>query len=231
MSVAQLTPPTPLKANPPRADNRIVLYGIDWNSYQKFLEAVGTRHIRLTYDRGTLEIMTLGGMHEWWRSRISLVLRLVAAVLGIKVQCYGMTTLRRQDVDRGLEPDEGFYIQHAEQIYGPRNIDLSQDPPPDLALEIDITRSSLNRLGIYGALRIPEVWRFDGETIQVFGLLENGEYETRARSIAFPMVTLAELVAFIVETQERADTELIGLASDWVRQQVQPGGRPTTNGA
>jgi len=231
MTVAEQVQAGPERSQSVSSEQRIVLYGVDWPAYEKFLDAAATtRSIRLTYDRGTLEIMTVSGIHGWWNARIAFVLRLLGAVLGIDVQGYLTMTLRRQDVERGLEPDEGFYIRHQE-VRGPRNIDLSRDPPPDLALEVDISRSSLDRMGIYSALRVPEVWRFDGEALRVYRLRADGTYEECERSPSFPSLPLAEFIQFLQQTQDLSDAGVIAPFQEWAREHVLPGWQAGGNGA
>src|SRR5262249_10410081 len=149
---------------------------------------------------------------------ISFVLKLLGAFLGIDVQGYGSTTLRRRDAERGLEPDEGFYT--VTYMRGPRQIDLDRDPPPDLALEVDITRSSLDRMGIYAALRIAEVWRFDGAALHVYGLRPDGTYESIERRLSFPNLPLAEFVQFLIETQQLSETALMEPLRAWVQKHI-----------
>src|SRR5438445_2046967 len=140
--------------------HRLVLGAMDWRNYGRLLRILADRRaIRVTYDRGTLEIMTLSYEHE---SLGYLSARLIDALteeLSLPVKGGGSTTFRHRKLRRGLEPDACWWITNEPLIRGKHRIDLQADPPPDLALEVDITRSSLNRLKIYAALRIPEVWR------------------------------------------------------------------------
>src|SRR6266542_40369 len=138
MSTAIKIPKPVERAEAVRAENRIVLYDIDWDSYTRFLEAGGTHRIRFTYDRGTLEIMTVSRTHEWWASRLGFLIRLLGGELGIDVQSSRTTTFRRRALERGLEPDECFHIRNFDKVVGPRNLDLARDPPPDLAIEVEI---------------------------------------------------------------------------------------------
>ncbi len=211
--------------------NRLILRCVSWEEYGKFLEAVCERRVRVTYDRGTIEIMTLSRLHEWWKNRLGLILVYLCLELKIPMSGYGSTTHRREDLQRGLEPDECYYIQHADQVRGPREIDLTRDPPPDLCLEIEISRSSLDRLGIYAALRIPEVWRFDGERFRVHLLSAEGTYEQGEQSRAFPGVPLASLAEFLHETQELNDLELQEPFRAWLRQHALPPLEKNDNGA
>jgi Uma2 family endonuclease len=221
MSVSQLSPPVP-KPGPSARDGRVVLYDMDWPDYEKMLDAIGNRRVRLTYDRGILEIMTLSGVHEWWKRRFGLVLPLLGAELKIRVQGYASTSVRRRDLKRGLDPDEFFYIAHAGQIAGPREFDFTRDPAPDLAIEIELSASSLDRLAIYAALQVPEVWRFDGDALRVYHLQTNGEYAVAERSLGFPTLPLGPFVEYLKATQHLDDAQLIDPFREWARSQAMP---------
>jgi Uma2 family endonuclease len=236
MPVAELTQPPPKQAQAVRVENRVVLHDVDWATYTKFLEAVGPRRIRLTYDRGTLEIMTNSRPHERWKSRIGFLICLLGVALKMKVEVSGSTTLRREDIGRGLEPDDAFHIRHAAQMAGSKELDLTQDPPPDLGLEVDISRSSLDRMGIYSSLNIPEVWRYDGEALHVYHRQADGTYAEAQHSLSFPTLPLAEFVQFLHQTVQLSQSELAEPFLQWVREHVLPGGQnsnsPSTgNGA
>ncbi len=213
---------------PVRGEQRLLLYAVDWQTYEKFLDAVGKRRLRLTYDRGNLEIMAPSWNHEWWKRRFGFLMPLLGAETNVAVQGGGSTTYRREDLERGLEPDECFYIgPHAVQMRGPREIDLQRDPAPDLAVEIDISSSSLNRQSIYAALRVPELWRFDGASLQAYRLGANGAYELCEHSLSFPFLPLVAFVQFLQDTQELEESALIRPFQDWIRAHVLPG-RPGT---
>jgi Uma2 family endonuclease len=221
MAVSQLIPPVLMPTlSPP--EGRLVLYNVDWCDYEKMLDILSERHVRVTYDQGTLEIMTLSGLHEWWKSRLAFVLRLLAAELKMGIQGYGSTSVRRPDLERGLDPDEMFYVAHAKQIRGPREFDFNKDPAPDLAIEIDISVSSLDRLTIYAALSVPEVWRFDGDALHVYHLQSNGEYTVGQRSLSFPALPLGSFVDYLKETQNLDDAQLIDPFREWARANAVP---------
>jgi Uma2 family endonuclease len=209
-----------------RSDQRLLLQGVDWQTYEKFLEAVGERHLRLTYDRGNLELMAPSLNHEWWKRRLGCLMLPLAEELNVEIQGGGSTTFRREDLARGLEPDECFWIRHEPQIRGRREIDLTRDPPPDLVLEIDITTSFLDRIGIYAALGVPEIWCFDSESLRVYLLQGNRSYELRNQSLSFPFLPLAEFVRFLHQTEGLSETSLVRSFRTWLR-----AGLPTWQGA
>ena len=145
----------------------VLLRNIPWATYEAMVEDPANRHVRMTYDRGSLELMSPLSPHETLLVYFRRMIEALAFELGIPIKGLGATTLKREDVERGLEPDASFYFANERRIRGKKRLDLTIDPPPDLAIEIDITSSSLNRQSIYASLGVPEIWRFDGESLRV----------------------------------------------------------------
>src|SRR3989442_8192114 len=141
-------------ASPP--EQRMILHGIRWETYESLLKDLENSSApRLTFDRGTLEIMSPLQEHEELRHNLEALLEIVAEMRDLDVRCLGSTTFRREDLERGFEPDACFYFQNAEHIRGKTQVDLSVDPPPDLGIEIDLTPSSSDKLPIYAQLCVP----------------------------------------------------------------------------
>ena len=141
-----------------QAANRFLLKNISWQTYEALLKDLESqRGIRLTYDRGLLEIMTPLAPHERNSRLIGRLVEALTEELNIEICSLGSLTCKREDLARGLEPDECYYIQNKPVIRSLEQIDLNQYPPPDLAIEIDITSSSINRLALYASLGVPEV--------------------------------------------------------------------------
>ncbi len=199
---------------------RLVLEDIAWQEYEKLSAALDHQHLRMTYDRGRLELMTLSSEHEGYKSLLRQFVHVIAEEVNTPLKNLGSTTYRRQDLARGIESDECFYIRSWPLVRGKKRIDLTIDPPPDLALEVDITHSSLNRLEVYAALRIPEVWRFDGQTLQVYLLGSSGQYEQCDRSPTFPNVALEELVRFLRRGEMEDDATVVRAFRTWLREQL-----------
>ncbi len=215
------------------APQRFVLHDLNWKDYQKILEVVEGSHVRVTYDRGSLELMTLSSLHEIYKTWFGRILDILALELGFRIKCCGSTTMRREDVDRGLEPDECFYLANIHRVRDWKQLDLSRDPPPDLAVEIEVTRTVLDRMSIYAALGVPELWRFDGETLRSYRLSAGGSYDLSPNSQAIPYLPLNEVVPFVQRGIEAPDdTEVLRAFQSWVRERVLPlcqatGGSPT----
>ena len=205
------------------SDRRFLLSGVSWKTYEALLAEVGERSsIRLTFDHGDLELMSPGGLHDRYKHRFSRLITDLTSVLKIPIDGCGSTTLRRGDVSKGLEPDEAFYIQNEPRVRGKLEMDLDVDPPPDLAIEIDITSSSVDREGIYAAIGVPEIWRYDGESLRIFRLRQDGIYEQTDTSPGFPFLPIAEFASFIEPRPDEDQTSWSDRFRDWVRERVLP---------
>jgi Uma2 family endonuclease len=226
-----LLQPRPATADAPQ---RFVFRDLTWQDYEKVLDVVGEAHIRVTFDRGNLELMTLSSLHEMYKSWFGRILDILAEELGFQLKGCGSTTMRREDVGRGLEPDECFYLAGTSRVRDWATLNLERDPPPDLAIEIEVSRSVLDRMGIYAALGVPELWRFDGETLRAYRLSEARTYELVPNSLAIPYLPLADIVPFLHRGVEVAnDIEVMRAFRTWVRERVLPlsqaaGGSPST---
>ena len=164
-----------------------VLHNVRWETYQNLVNDLESQPgSRLAYDGGTLEIAMPRSPHETYKKLLARLVELVTEELGVDMRSFGSTTWSRADLQKGIEPDECYYIQNEGAIRGRDTIDLTVDPPPDLAIEdlatgIDVTSSSLNRLTIYAALGIREVWRYDLDVFTVL-TLDGGSYQAVERS-------------------------------------------------
>jgi Uma2 family endonuclease len=209
-------------ATPAVQQQRIVLDNISWHTYETFLREFDERPLRITYDEGILEIMTLSFGHEnlgWFLGRLIAVLTLE---LELPLVGGGSTTLKRKLKLKGLEADDCFWIKNAAKMRGKKQFHYRRDPPPDLALEIDVTRSSLNRMGIYAALGIAEVWRFKGKTLDVYVLGADGKFRKKRRSRIFPLVPMEQILHFLRKLADEDENDLIRAFTSWVRTEIVP---------
>jgi len=203
----------------PVQGQRFLLRNLDWSQYRTIADAVGASHVRLAYDRGNLEMMTLSHDHERWSKLIGQFIEVITDELDIPRQSGGSTTFNREDLERGLEPDQCYYLANEPLVRDKTDIDLNVDPPPDLAVEVEISRSAVNRMGIYAAIGVPEVWRFDGEELRVFQLTDAPGYAQADRSRHFPMLPLAEVQRFLRQRGQTDETTLVRSFRNWVREQ------------
>ncbi|HEX5272056.1 MAG TPA: Uma2 family endonuclease [Gemmataceae bacterium] len=207
---------------------RLILNNVDWKTYSRLLNALDERPaLRLTYDRGTLEIMTKSFGHEGWAFLLARIVTVLTEELGLPVAGGGTTTFRRRRRRRGLEPDQCFWIAHEPQVRGRMRLDPRVDPPPDLAIEVEVSRSALNRMAIYEALGVPEVWRFDGRALTFHVLNAQGQYEARTHSASFPSIAPADLLPFVQTWGQVEENALVRQFRAWVRQTHGPAAPPT----
>ena len=200
---------------------RFVVHQSTWQTYQSLLRAFEDRPIRLTFDRGELELRSPSGPHERLKKLLDRLITAAAEELEIPLRSQGSTTFSREDLDRGLEPDECYYFEHEADIRGRDDIDAS-DPPPDLAVEVEVSRTALNRMGIYAALGVPEVWRLRATDIRVFQLDSSGQYVEAAQSADFPQVPLSVFKDILLRRFEITELQLIREMRGWIRVNVSP---------
>jgi len=202
------------------AEQRTVLHNISWETFEALLTDTGEdRGSRFAYEDGTLEIMTPLFEHENPKSNFGNFIVVLAEELNIEIRSAGSTTLKRKIVKKGIEPDSCYYIQNELAIRGRETVDLETDPAPDLAIEIDITSSSVNKLGIYSALRIAELWRYNGRDLKFYQLRE-GQYVECEFSIAFPIVSVSDISRFIQQSKTMGEIALLKLFRAWVREKL-----------
>ncbi|MFH1921066.1 MAG: Uma2 family endonuclease [Planctomycetota bacterium] len=205
------------------AAGRVLLCGITWPTYEAILADVDLPGTKLTYDRGNLEIMSPSDEHERLKRLLGRMIEAMTEELVIPIRSAGSTTFKSQMKQRGLEPDESYYVANEPRVRGRDQIDLAVDPPPDLVIEVEITTSLLDRMEVYAALGVPEVWRYDGARLRVEQLDADGSYGRKDRSGAFPFLPLEELERFLDRRNATDETTWIRSFRDWVKG-IQPRG-------
>lgn len=200
-----------------QSPDRVILPHISWQTYQSLIKDFEPEPaLRLTYDRGVLEIRMPLDPHETYKKLLGRLVEAATEELDLEIRSLGSRTWNREDLARGLEPDQCYYIQNEALVRGVEQIDLNQCPPPDLAIEVDITSSSINRLSIYAALGVPEVWRYDGQTLTILSL-QHGEYVSQERSAALSVFKAEDIVRFLALKNTIGETSLIKQFRQWVK--------------
>lgn len=212
-------------ARPPAAaavgsGQRVILYGVSWGTYEALLaDHADQRLPHFTYDRGTLEIMMPSPEHDEDAYTLESVVEIVAEERDVEVRGLRSSTFRRPDIERGFEADGSFYIGSAEHVAGKRSFDLLVDPPPDLVIEIDVTRSSLEKLAVFAAMGIPEVWRLSGDQVVIYRLGPGG-YEIAIDSGVLPPLTAHDLTRFLTERRASSRRAWMRAVREWARAQA-----------
>ncbi len=192
-----MTITTPIKTIALSPGSHLLIPNVTWEQYEELLEELGEerRIPRINYCNGTLELMSPLPAHERPHRIISDIVKLLLDAQGREWEDFGSTTFKKLK-QAGLEPDTCFYIQNAERVRDLLRMDMTQDPPPDLAIEADVT--SKTTLEAYAALQVPEVWIYDNNKLTIH-LLQNGEYQESASSATFPELAIAEMIPQLVQ--------------------------------
>lgn len=202
-------------------DSRVVLQGISWKTYESFL-ADYENHAgpRFYYDNGTMEIKMPSFKHEEENRTLMLLIELLAIELGIDLRRFGSATFKRDDLLKGFEPDSCFYLQNAEAISGKDSPDLMLDPPPDLLIEVDVASGSIDKLSLFGALGVPEVWRCENGRLIIYRL-EKDTYVESERSLALPLLTSEQATRFLSESREMKSSAWARHVRQWAIEQLE----------
>ena len=194
----------------------LLLQNIDWSTFEELLEELGeTRAARISYSRGTLEVMVPLAQHEDSKEIIGDLVKILLEETNIEFRALGSTTFKNEQMVQAIEADACFYIQHEALVRGKKRIDLTIDPPPDLAIEIDIT--SRTQFDNYEKLGVPELWRYDGDQLEI-KVLQNGRYVISPTSVHFPQLPLvAAIPQYVKQSQIIGRNATMKACRAWVR--------------
>jgi Uma2 family endonuclease len=201
------------------AESYVLLDDVEWETFVALVDDLGDgRGCRFAYDEGTLEIMAPGPRHEITKKLLARLVEAFTLVLDIPLKSCGSTLWKQESLRKALEPDECYYLASEPAVRGKLDLDLAVDPPPDLAIEVEITRGSALKLGIYAALGVAEVWRFNGSKVTVHRLQVDGTYRVADRSQVLPALPLPALQRFMALAATTGETELLRQFQAWVQE-------------
>ena len=199
---------------------KVLLQDVSWSEFEAILEELGEkRAARIAYEAKTLEIMTPLPEHEADKVLIGDLIKALLEELDIEFYSLGSTTFKSQLMQQGIEPDDCFYIEHEASIRGKKRLDLAIDPPPDLALKIDVT--SRTHTAIYETLQVPELWRFEKGRLQI-NLLQAGKYTEAEFSPNFPSLALKKVIPqYLQQAKQSGRNKAMKDFRAWVRKQTE----------
>lgn len=209
-------PPTDGLISTPVAEQRLTLHSVSWETYEKILEAFGEhRAAHITYDEGILEFMVPLEAHENPSDIIGDFVKAVTSESGFNIKSMASTTLRRHDLLKGAEPDRCYYIQNEALVRG-RTVDLEKDPPPDLVIEIDITHTDVDKNSLYAVMGVPEFWRYNGETLSIFQLIQR-QYQEVEVSPTFPWVPKEIFYRYLEQCKQDGEIPALNDLRSWLQ--------------
>ena len=201
----------------PTAIPRVVLRDVSRDLYERVIAEVEDQPgKRFAYFDGALEIMLASSGHEFLNRTLAQLGEVVALVTRRDLFRSGSTTFKRSDLHAGFEPDSSFYFEYASVARGKEAIDLAVDPPPELLIEIDLSSNSLNKLPLFGALGIREVWRYSKQRVTILRL-EGGRYGVIDKSIALPPISAEAAERFLKASREVNSVAWDNAVREWVR--------------
>jgi len=197
--------------------SRLSLYDVAWDEYDDLVQQLDdTSAFRISYDNGRMQIMSPSARLEKYKNLLHDFVLILGDELKLEVLSYGSATLKLKAAGKGAEADDCFYIQHAADISTKDDIDLTRDPPPDLVVEIDLTSESSRKFGIYSALGVPEIWRFDGRSCEIL-VLSGPTYTETGFSLAFPSLQKQHISQFVIESSKEGPRQARSKLRSWLK--------------
>ncbi len=197
--------------------NHLVLRDISWETYEKLLEIFSDRSIpRITFYRGILELMVPLPEHETYSWTLGQLIVAMTEEMELEIRGLKSSTWRSKPKATGKEADECFYIQNEAKIRNKLQIDLTVDPPPDLAIEVDLTHSSIDAMSVYAELKVPEVWLWRKGKLTI-KILKEGGYVESENSLAFGSFPVKEIGQFMNFESDKGHNAKMREFRQWVR--------------
>jgi Uma2 family endonuclease len=218
--VAEVATPVPAQPVESPLEDRVLLINVSWDTYERLVDEINNPDTRLVYAEGYLEIMSPRECHDRHKKLLGRLIEALTEELDMTCRSTGSTTWKRKTKKQGIEADQSYYLASAPKVRGKREVDLRSDPPPDLAIEVENTSSAIDQLAIYAALGVPEVWRYDGETLTIHALHRNGGYTEKSQSQFFPHAATIKMVEWIGKCDESDETQWVKEFRRWVRENL-----------
>jgi Uma2 family endonuclease len=197
-------------------DTIVMFHGVSWEEYEELLQRLDeTAGLRISYDDGTLQVMTISSIHENYIRFIEKLMGVLQVRLRVEIRSFGSATMKNKRRKKANEPDACFYVQSASKIGNRMDLDFEIDPPPDIVVEVDIHHDTRFKNSIYAALRIPEIWRFDGNVLTIH-VLTGDEYLEVPASAALPMLTSSVLTGFLTRFPREGELATILAFEAWL---------------
>jgi Uma2 family endonuclease len=208
-------------------DERVVIRSVDWAFYEQLVDSIPEgANIHVDYDGKDVEIMSPSPLHDGVKTLLGRFVELTAEELEVPCTGLGQTTWKRPELTRGLEADESYYfvaekLATVAEAMTRRSGEVAEYPNPDLAIEVDLSPSRIDRTGIYAALRVAEVWRFDGEQIVIDRLQTEGFYQPVEASGFLP-VNSQEIARWVLNEAFHDGSLWARRLRAWVRAELAP---------
>ncbi len=189
-------------------ETRMVLENVAWSTYDALSEQRHGSVPRMTYDQGVLEMMSPMREHENIGCLIGRIVEAYSEVRNIEIISVASMTVKCPSLAKGFEPDESYYVTHAARVLNQTEMDFEVDPPPDLVVEVEMTSSAIEKLKLFAAMNVPEVWRHNGEHLTMYRL-ENAAYREIDSSVELPGLDARRVNEILLRRNSVGETKLI----------------------
>jgi Uma2 family endonuclease len=207
-------------------DAIVIWHHVSWEEYERLLDEVGEAPgLRISFDDGTLQVMSISPEHEKYAEFIKSMVSAIRLRLRINILFFGSATMKKRKESKGNEPDACFYVQTAAVVGNKIQLDFETDPPPDIAVEVDVHHDSRSKFPIYAGLGVPEIWRYDGQQVTIY-LLHQDNYVITEMSQALPMLSSRVLTEFLARMRQEGEFEAILAFDQWLQSQSSPSTHP-----
>ena len=189
-------------------ETRMVLEGVEWETYVALSDQRRGSVPRMSYDNGVLEMMSPKREHENIGCLIGRMIETYSEVKNIEIISVASVTVKRSDLSKAFEADESYYVRNADRLLPKKELDFSIDPAPDLVVEVEMTSSAINKMQLFAAMGVLEVWRHDGHRLQMAELVD-GVYQPMPSSLQLPGLTAAQVDEVLSQRNTTGETKLI----------------------
>ena len=189
-------------------ETRMVLEGVEWETFVALSDQRRGSVPRMSYDNGVLEMMSPKREHENIGCLIGRMIETYSEVKNIEIISVASVTVKRSDLSKAFEADESYYVRNADRLLPKKELDFSIDPAPDLVVEVEMTSSAINKMQLFAAMGVLEVWRHDGHRLQMAELVD-GVYQPMPSSLQLPGLTAAQVDEVLSQRNTTGETKLI----------------------
>jgi Uma2 family endonuclease len=189
-------------------ETRMVLRNVSWETFVALADEREGSVPRMTYDEGVLEMMSPKRKHENLGRLIGRMIEAYSEIQGIEILSVASVTVKRSDLQKAYEADESYYVTNIDRVLAKEELDFEVDPAPDLVVEIELTSSAIDKLELFAAMQVREVWRHDGDTLQIYRWT-NGQYEPIPSSVELAGLEASLIDRFLGQRLQSGETTLI----------------------
>lgn len=190
------------------SETRMVLKNVSWETFVALADEREGSVPRMTYCEGVLEMMSPKRKHENLGRLIGRMVEAYSEIKGIEILSVASVTVKRSDLEKAFEADESYYVANIDKVLAKEELDFEVDPAPDLVIEVELTSSAIDKMELFAAMQVGEVWRHDGASVQFYRLV-NGQYELIPSSIELPGLDSARINRFLNQRLQVGETTLI----------------------